>query len=64
MPLLPDHLFGLDQLPAEDALFQNFQRDLAQRYSYALTHGRDLTPIEVILRTLVIKHLTSHQKLV
>ena len=47
----------LDRLLEEDALFQAVKADLAQRYPHTLTHGRHSTPIEVILRMLVAKHL-------
>jgi transposase, IS5 family len=58
VPLEQDKVLSeLDQLLEEDELFQDFKRDLAQRYPYTLTHGRHSTPVEVILRMLVVKHL-------
>jgi IS5 family transposase len=47
----------LDRLLEEDTLFQAVKADLAQRYPHTLTHGRHSTPVEVILRMLVAKHL-------
>jgi transposase, IS5 family len=47
----------LDRLLEEDALFLAVKADLARRYPHTLTHGRHSTPVEVILRMLVAKHL-------
>jgi len=47
----------LDRLLEEDTLFQAVKADLAQRYPHTLSHGRHSTPVEVILRMLVAKHL-------
>jgi len=47
----------LDRLLEEDTLFQAVKADLARRYLHTLTHGRHSTPVEVILRMLVAKHL-------
>jgi IS5 family transposase len=47
----------LDQLLDEDKLFQAVKADLARRYPHTLTRGRHSTPVEVILRLLVVKHL-------
>jgi len=50
-------LTQLDTLLDDDMLFQAIKADLARRYPHTLTTGRPSTPIEVILRMLVIKHL-------
>ncbi len=50
-------LMQLDRLLEDDALFQAVKADLAQRFPRTLIDGRPSTPIEVILRMLVIKHL-------
>jgi IS5 family transposase len=50
-------LAQLDRLLEDDVLFQAIQRDLAQRYPQTLVRGRPSTPVEVILRMLVIKRL-------
>jgi IS5 family transposase len=50
-------LAQLDRLLDHDAIFQAVKADLAQRYPRTRTDGRPSTPVEVILRMLVIKHL-------
>ncbi len=50
-------LMQLDRLLEDDALFQAVKADLARRFPRTLIDGRPSTPVEVILRMLVIKHL-------
>jgi IS5 family transposase len=50
-------LARLDQLLDDDTLFQHVRADLAQRYPHTQQTGRPSTPVEVILRLLIIKHL-------
>lgn len=50
-------LTQLNALLADDALFQQVKADLSHRYPHTTQTGRPSTPIEVILRMLVIKHL-------
>jgi IS5 family transposase len=50
-------LMRLDRLLDDDALFQAVKADLIKRYPRTATDGRPSTPVEVILRTLIIKHL-------
>lgn len=50
-------LTELDRLLDDDALFQTVKADLAKRHPRTLTDGRPSTPVEVILRLLVLKHL-------
>jgi IS5 family transposase len=58
VPLERDSVLDqLDCLLEADALFQEVKADLALRYRHTLTHGRPSTPVEVILRMLVVKHL-------
>jgi IS5 family transposase len=58
VPLEHDPILDeLDRLLEEDALFQAVKADLAQRYPHTLTRGRHSTPVEVILRMLVARHL-------
>src|SRR5712692_1495136 len=45
----------LDHLLDDDAIFQRVKGDLAKRYPHRLTAGRHSTPVEVILRMLVVK---------
>jgi IS5 family transposase len=47
----------LDRLLDDDALFQRVKGDLAKRYPHSLTVGRHSTPVEVILRMLIVKRL-------
>jgi IS5 family transposase len=58
VPLKWDKILNcLDALLEEDPLFQAVKADLARRYRHTLTRGRHSTPVEVILRMLVVKHL-------
>jgi IS5 family transposase len=50
-------LTQLDTLLDDDGLFQAITQDLSQRFPRTLTFGRPSTPVEVILRMLVVKHL-------
>jgi IS5 family transposase len=47
----------LDGLLEDDQLYQQIRADLGQRYRLTLVHGRHSTPVEVILRMLICKHL-------
>jgi len=47
----------LSRLLEEDKLFQAVKADLACRHPHTLSRGRHSTPVEVILRMLVVKHL-------
>src|SRR5712691_2050372 len=46
-----------DVLLDDDALYQQVRDDLGKRYRWTLVHGRHSTPVEVILRMLLCKHL-------
>jgi IS5 family transposase len=50
-------LTELDRLLDDDILFQTVKADLAKRHPRTLLDGRPSTPVEVILRLLVVKHL-------
>lgn len=50
-------LTQLDALLDDDVLFQAVKHDLGQRFPRTATFGRPSTPVEVILRMLVVKHL-------
>ena len=50
-------LARLDQLLDDDALFHAVKGDLAQRRPRTLTIGRPSTPVEVILRLLIVRRL-------
>ena len=47
----------LDTLLEDDELYQQVRTDLGKRYRFTLVHGRHSTPVEVILRMLLCKHL-------
>jgi len=50
-------LAELDHLLDDDAIFQRVKADLARRHPQSRTRGRPSTPVEVILRMLVIRRL-------
>ena len=50
-------LAEIDQLPEDEALYQLIRNDLAKRYPQTEQTGRNSTPVEVILRSLVVKRL-------
>jgi len=50
-------LAQIDLLLDDELLFQMIKRDLAQRYPRTTETGRPSTPVEVILRMLVVKRL-------
>ena len=47
----------LDRLLDDDVLFQRVKADLAGRSPHSVSRGRHSTPVEVILRLLVVKRL-------
>ncbi len=50
-------LAALDRLLDDDVLFQRIKADLSRRASQSTRRGRPSTPVEVVLRMLVVKHL-------
>jgi hypothetical protein len=50
-------LTQLDQLLEDDTLFQRVKADLLRRAPHTAARGRPSTPVEVILRMLVVKRL-------
>jgi transposase, IS5 family len=50
-------LAQLDRLLEDDVLFQEIKADLGKRYPQTLVRGRPSTPVEVLLRMLVVKRL-------
>jgi IS5 family transposase len=50
-------LTQMDTLLDDDGLFQAVKTDLLKRYPHTASEGRPSTPVEVILRLLVVKHL-------
>ncbi len=49
----------LDRLLDDDELFEAVREDLARRYPRTRPRGRPSTPVEVILRMLVVMRLYS-----
>ncbi|MDQ5827383.1 MAG: ISNCY family transposase [Chloroflexota bacterium] len=47
----------LDRLLEDDGILQRVKAALARRYPHSLTRGRHSTPVEAILRLLVVKRL-------
>ena len=47
----------LDRLLDDELLFSQIKADLARRHPQTLSCGRHSTPVEVILRLLIVKHL-------
>ena len=47
----------LDRLLEDDVLFERVKADLARRARHSWSRGRPSTPVEVILRMLVVKRL-------
>ena len=50
-------LTKLDGLLDDDELYQQVRSDFGKRYRFTLVHGRHSTPVEVLLRMLILKHL-------
>src|SRR6187549_3487218 len=61
VPGLPEafepELAQLDRLLEDDAIFGRVKADMARRRPHSLTLGRPGTPVEVVLRLLVLKRL-------
>lgn len=49
----------LDQLLDDDVLYQQVRADFGKRRRHTLVHGRHSTPVEVLLRLLILKHLSQ-----
>jgi len=50
-------LAELDRLLEDDGIFQHIKADLSHRRPHTIETGRPSTPVEVILRLLVVQHL-------
>ena len=50
-------LAELDRLLDDELLVQQVKADLARRFPHSTVTGRPSTPVEVILRMLIVKHL-------
>src|SRR5258708_21531461 len=47
----------VDGVLDDDALYQQVRVDFGKRHRSTLMHGRHSTPVEVLLRMLILKHL-------
>jgi IS5 family transposase len=47
----------LDRLLEDDGLYQQVRADFGRRHRQTQRHGRHSTPVEVLLRLLILKHL-------
>src|SRR6266849_10893823 len=47
----------LDAFLDDDEVYQQVRNDFGKRYRQTLVHGRPSTPVEVLLRMLLLKHL-------
>lgn len=56
---LDEELSEIDKLLSDDKLLELIEADLSQRYPQTTQTGRNSTPVEVIVRMLVLKHLRS-----
>ena len=54
---MDEELAQIDRILDADELFEMVKSDLSQRYPKTQQTGRHSTPVEVILRMLVVKHL-------
>jgi hypothetical protein len=52
-------LAELDRLLDDGVLFPKVKADLARRWPKSLVTGRPSTPVEVVPRLLVVKHLSQ-----
>src|SRR5262249_22366482 len=50
-------LAELDRLLEDDELFEHVKADLSRRWPHTTVTGRPSTPVEVVLRMLVIQHV-------
>ena len=47
----------LDHLLDDDELYRQVRADFGKRHRWTLVHGRHSTPVEVLLRLLILKYL-------
>jgi len=60
MPEMAAELVKIDAYLEDEKLFRLIKKDLAQRYPKTCQTGRNSTPVEVILRMLVVKRLYGY----
>ncbi|MCI0708660.1 MAG: transposase [Chloroflexi bacterium] len=49
----------IDRVLEDEVIYQMVKQDFAQRYPRTRQTGRPSTPVEVVLRMLVVKHLDN-----
>jgi len=59
MPRMAAELVKIDAYLEDEKLFRLIKKDLSQRYPKTCQTGRNSTPVEVILRMLVVKRLCA-----
>ena len=57
MPPMDFELAAIDQYLEDEELFQLIRADFSKRWQNTLLTGRNSTPVEVVLRMLVVKRL-------
>jgi len=60
MPPMAAELIKIDAYLEDEKLFRMIKKDLSQRYPKTCQTGRNSTPVEVILRMLVVKRLYGY----
>ena len=60
VPKMETGLAEIDQYLEDDELFQLIRRDFSKRWKNTLLTGRNSTPVEVVLRMLVVKRLYQY----
>jgi len=60
MPRMAAELVKIDAYLEDEKLFRLIKKDLSQRYPKTCQTGRNSTPVEVILRMLVVKRLYGY----
>lgn len=62
MPEMAAELVKIDAYLEDEKLFRLIKKDLSKRYPKTCQTGRNSTPVEVILRMLVVKRLYSYEE--
>ena len=60
MPAMTTELVKIDAYLEDEKLFRLIKKDLSQRYPKTCQTGRNSTPVEVVLRMLVVKRLYGY----
>lgn len=60
VPPMGVEIAAIDQYLEDDELFQWIRADFSKRWKNTLLTGRNSTPVEVVLRMLVVKRLYQY----